>query len=61
MWGHADLERDWSEMENPCVEVELSEEKINILNNISKIYKVNAEIAVSYFLIFTMDSLGYHI
>ena len=61
LWGHADLEREWEELENPCLEVDLDAEQSNLVNEISIKYKVDFEEAVSYFLIFTMHSLGYHV
>lgn len=61
LWGHDDPEREWDEMENPCVDVEIEEDKNRLIEAIAKKEKVDIETAVSYFLIFTMDFLGYHI
>ena len=61
LWGHADPERKWSMLNNPVIQTELDEEKFSLLNHIKKELGVNSEIALSYFLIFTMELLGYHI
>ncbi len=62
MWGHSEPERVWDTLENPVIEVELDEKKKELLDRIMKIEKIKTEIiAVEYFLIFAMDSLGYHI
>lgn len=61
LWGHDDPEREWNEMEAPCFEVSLNSESLDLLNKLVKKEKIDIETAVSYFLIFTMDSLGYHI
>lgn len=61
LWGHDDPEREWDELAEPIMEIELSEEKEKLIADIADKEKVETEIAVSYFLIFTMDLLGYHI
>lgn len=61
LWGHDDPEREWEVIENPCFDVELDESKINLVSKVIKKEGVDLETAVSYFLIFTMDSMGYHI
>lgn len=61
LWGHDDPERDWLTMDNPYIEVDLTGEKLQLIDKIAKKDKVDTETAVAYFLLFTMDSLGYHI
>jgi len=61
LWGHDDPEREWEKMNNPCVEVDLEESKLKEVNDITKKDKIDTETAVTYFLIFTMELLGYHI
>lgn len=61
LWGHDDPEREWSVMDNPCVEIDLEEDKNLLVNKLIKKYNIDLEIAVSYFLLFTMDEMGYHI
>lgn len=61
LWGHDEPERQWDKLEYPCVEVEFEESKMKLIEEIVKNEKVEIETAVSYFLLFTMDYLGYHI
>lgn len=61
LWGHDNPEREWEVMETSCVEIDLDEERLKLVNDIMKKEKKDIETAVAYFLIFTMDSLGYHI
>jgi len=61
LWGHDDPERKWYKLSNPVIELDLSEEKRKLIYNIAKRENVTIEIAVGYFMIFVMDSLGYHI
>lgn len=61
LWGHDDPDREWNKMKNPYIEVEIEENKLKLVNDIAKKEKVDIVTAVSYFLIFTMDSLHYHI
>ena len=48
-------------MNSPKVDVEFSETDIKYLKKVAKAEKVKAVTAVCYFLVFTMQSLGYHI
>jgi len=61
LWGHDDPEREWEIIENPNFDIELDESKTTLVDKIIKKEKVDLETAISYFLIFTMDSMGYHI
>ena len=61
LWGHADPEREWSVLENPHVEANLSDEWIKQLDAMAKEDESDVETAVSYFLIFTMEAMGYHV
>lgn len=61
LWGHDDPEREWSQMEAPRLNVEIDEGKQNLVNNIVLKEKVDIETAISYFLIFAMEEMGYHI
>ena len=61
LWGHDDPEREWDVLDNPIFELELDKLKENLIEDISEKEDVGAETAVCYFLIFTMDFLGYHI
>ena len=59
LWGHD--EREWSKLETPYLDAEIDEDKQNLVNKIVLKEKVDIETAVSYFLIFTMEKMGYHI
>lgn len=61
LWGHGDPDREWNKMDNPSIEVEIEEDKLKLVDDIAQKEKVDIVTAVSYFLLFTMDALGYHI
>ena len=61
LWGHDDPEREWSKMKTPYLEVEIEEDKQKLVDDIVLKEKVDIEMAISYFLIFTMQKMGYHI
>jgi len=61
LWGHDDPDREWDVLEEPIVEIELDKLKENLIEDISEKEKVDTETAICYFLIFTMDFMGYHI
>ena len=61
IWGHADPYRKWQKLKEPILEIDFDELSKNLIKDITKKEKVDYKTAVSYFLLFTMDSLGYHI
>jgi len=61
LWGHDDPEREWNVLDEPIFELDLDKLKENLIKDISEKEDVEAETAICYFLIFTMDFLGYHI
>lgn len=64
LWGHAEYEKEWLLLDNPVIEVELTAKQLQLINRIINIEKdptLDINMAVSYFLIFTMDSMGYDI
>jgi hypothetical protein len=61
MWDHGDPERVWNTLENPIVEMELDENKIKALKDVEQVEKVNLEMALTCFLVFTVEMLGYHV
>ncbi|HCR83518.1 MAG TPA: hypothetical protein DIW07_08905 [Lachnospiraceae bacterium] len=61
LWGHADPEREWDVLESPIMQVEFDESTQNLINDIMEKEDVDFETAISYFLLFTMEALGYHI
>jgi hypothetical protein len=61
LWGHDDPERERKALDKPIGEVEFDKLSQNLINDIMEKEEVEFEIAVSYFLLFTMEALGYHI
>lgn len=61
LWGHAEFDREWYTLENPVVEVGLDGEKLKLVTDVAERENVDMQRAVCYFLVFMMESLGYHI
>lgn len=61
LWGHGNPNRKWKKMKNRVVSVDLDLDKKLLLTEISAKYDIEIEEALGYFLIFTMEDLGYHI
>jgi hypothetical protein len=61
LWGHDNPGRVWDVLDNPVVELEFDNLKERLIYDVAEKEKVDIETAISYFLIFTMDLLGYHI
>lgn len=61
LWGHGDPERNWTKLKNPIIEIEVDSVKEHLITDITKKENVDTEMAIGYFLIFVMESLGYHI
>lgn len=61
LWGHDDPERERKTLDEPIIDVEFDKLSENLIDNIMEKENVNFETAVSYFLLFTMEALGYHI
>jgi len=61
LWGHADPEREWDKLDEPQMEIEFDEFSQSLIDNIAEKEEVDINTAVAYFLLFTMDALGYHI
>jgi len=62
IWGHGEFKkREWFTLDNPSIKIELSEEKLQMIRKVAEVEKSSIETAVSYFLLFTMEALGYHI
>lgn len=62
IWGHGESkQRKWLTLDNPHIDIDLDEKKLQLINEVAAMEKTNPETAVSYFLLFTMDALGYHI
>lgn len=61
LWGHADRDREWMTLKKPVFDVELSLGQKNLIDMVVRAEKISRNTAIAYFLIFTMDELGYHI
>ena len=61
LWGHAEPEREWDELDNPIIQIELSDSQRKLIDIVVDSEKTNSTTAICYFLVFTMDFLGYHI
>ncbi|HCC34132.1 MAG TPA: hypothetical protein DEQ02_00235 [Ruminococcaceae bacterium] len=61
IWGHDNPEREWSVLDKPIFELSLDKLKERLVEDIAEKEDVDTETAICYFLIFTMDFLGYHI
>lgn len=61
LWGHGDPDREREELENPKVEIKLSKEKARLLAIVMEAEKVSYTEAILYYMIFTLEALGYHI
>ena len=59
--GHDDPERKWETLENPIVEIDFNDNQLYLIEKVRKKENVNIITAIIYFLLFTMDSMGYHI
>jgi len=60
-WGHANPWREWELLDEPIIELEFDKPRERLIEDIAKKQKVDTETAICYFLIFTMEFLGYHI
>jgi len=61
IWGHDDPEREYQKLENPVLVVSLTEEKQRLLSLVKQQQNISTDEAISYFLLSTLESLGYHI
>ncbi len=61
LWGHDDPYAERERLENPVTEVKLSKDKAYLLNVVMEKEGVSFNEAILYFMIFTLESLGYHI
>ena len=61
LWGHAEPDREFEQLDNPIVEIKLSKDKTRLLEIVMEKENVALEDAILYFLIFALESLGYHI
>lgn len=61
MWGHADPNAEKEKLDDPVVEFKLSKDKERLVGLIMEKEKVSFDEAILYFMLFTLESLGYHI
>lgn len=61
LWGHDNPERVWNTLSAPVIDLKIDKLQGRLIEDISEKENVNYETAICYFLIFTMDYLGYHI
>ena len=61
LWGHDNPNREWNVLDNPFFEFEVDKLTYNLINELSIKENVDTVTSVSYFLLFTMQSLGHHI
>ncbi|MCL2496324.1 MAG: hypothetical protein FWF04_02780 [Clostridiales bacterium] len=61
LWGHGGPNRKWEVLGEPLIEIDFDEIRQGLINNVIEKEKVSMETAISYFLLFTMESFGYHI
>ena len=60
-WGHANPDREWQALENPVVELKLSKDKERLVAIVMEKEKISLPEALQYFMIFSLEALGYHI
>lgn len=61
LWGHDNPYREWEKLDNKIVKFKLSKEKERLVNIIMEKENVNFSTAVLYFMLYALESLGYHI
>lgn len=61
LWGHDNPERVWDALSTPVLDLKFDKLQENLIEGISEKESVDYETAICYFLIFTIDYLGYHI
>lgn len=61
MWGHADPYAEREKLDNPVVNFRLSKDKARLVEIVMEKENTSFGAAILYFMIFTLESLGYHI
>lgn len=61
LWGHDNPGREWEVLDDSIINFEIDNLRERLIEDIIEKQKVDIETAICYFLIFTMDFLGYHI
>ena len=60
-WGHGDIVDTREKLQNPVIEIKLSKDKCYLIRTLMKKQEISFTTAISYFMIFKLQSLGYHI
>ena len=61
LWGHDDPNEEREKLEDPIVKIKLSKDKERLISIVMEKENVSFGEALLYFMIFTLESLGYHI
>ena len=61
LWGHADPDREREKLEDPVIKIKLSKDKERLIGIVMEKEAVSFDEAILYFMIFTLETLGYHI
>lgn len=61
IWGHDNPYREWEKLDDPVVKFKLSKDKEHLVSIVMEKENVSFETAILYFMLFTLESLGYHI
>ena len=61
MWRHDNPYRKLEKLDNPVVKIKLSKDKERLVSIVMEKENVHFKTAIMYFMLFTLESLGYHI
>lgn len=61
LWGHANPNREWEKLDDPIVKFKLSKDKERLISLIMEKEDISFETAILFFMLFTLESLGYHV
>ena len=61
IWGHDNPYREWERLDDPVVKFKLSKDKEHLVSIVMEKENVSFETAILHFMLFTLESLGYHI
>ncbi len=61
LWGHDNPDAEREGLDNPTIEFQLSKDQARLLQTVMEKERIPFREAILYFMIFTMESLGYHI
>ena len=61
LWGHANPDGRREKLEDPIIKIKLSKDKERLISIVMEKEHISFGEALLYFMIFTLESLGYHI